>query len=543
MFSQKNYFITTELPQVNNEPHIGDIISSVLSGDIYARYRKAQGYNVVHLCGTNDYGSATTIKTKIEELTHEQICDKYHDKHKNIYDWFNIQFDIWGRTATKEHAPITQEFFLQLYKNGYIEEKELVQLYCKKCNVFLTDRYVKGICYHDNCKNKNSIANGHQCDICHNIIDAEKLINPYCFVCKNDLQASVSKHLFLKLSCLSNNIKNYLETKANINSQILEIVKIWLNNKPISKCITTDLDWGIPIPQGIDNFLDGYKNKVFNVWFDALFGHYSILAKEMPQWREYLASDNLEWVSVQTKDNLLFHTIYFIGSVLGSKLAYPLIDQIYCTEHLLSFGKKITKRENIGLFGNNITELSNKLGINEDYWRFYLVKIRPETHDRSFCLADFVSTIKTDLINNIGNFIHECFSLTTKYCNNKTPIVNKDNLKKYVSKYETMMNEFRFCDALRLCLELGTEGNNYIRIEQPCIKAKYNMENANKIIGRANTICWLLLKLLVPFIPRTANNILSHIKYMHNSFEFNGQIDLPFKRVDLDEIEAIIHKK
>ena len=208
---KKKIFITSALPYVNNVPHLGNIIGCVLSGDIYARYKRQNSDNdVIYLCGTDEYGSTTTIKAKQEGLSCREICDKYHKLHKEIYDWFNIEFDIWGRTTTDEQTEITHEIFLNLYKNGHIEEREIVQKYCDKCQIFLADRYIKGICYHNECLKLNNIANGDQCDFCQKIIDINLLIKPFCYLCGTTPINKKSNHLFLKLSGLTNEITNYL---------------------------------------------------------------------------------------------------------------------------------------------------------------------------------------------------------------------------------------------------------------------------------------------------------------------------------------------
>ncbi|XWV25686.1 methionyl-tRNA synthetase [Tupanvirus soda lake] len=537
----KNILITSALPYVNNVPHLGNIIGSTLSGDIYARYKRIQGHNVIYLCGTDEYGSTTTIKAKQEGISCRELCDKYHDLHKKIYDWFNIKFDIWGRTSTKQQTIITQEIFTELYRNGFIEEKQIIQLHCDNCDMFLADRYVKGICYHEECKGNNVIANGDQCDICQKLIDVNKLINPFCYICKNTPKPKETEHLFLALDKLTEDITDYLENKTKLSPHILSIAKSWLKMGLTSRCITRDLSWGTPVPKGIDSVLDKYQNKVFYVWFDAPFGYYSILANGMAGWKEWL--NNAEWISTQAKDNIPFHTIVFPGSILGSKLPYPLISQICGTDYLLYEGKKFSKSEGVGLFGSDVIELSNKFGINEDYWRFYLIKIRPETQDSSFSLSDFVSTIKTDLINNIGNFINRCVSLTKKYCNNKTIIINKEEYESQINTYDHLMDEFRFRDALKLCLELSSTGNLHIQTNQPWVIAKSNLLDAAKIIGKANTICWILLRLLTPFIPRTIEKLFESITCDSNTFEINGGFELPFKEIKLTDVKEFLENK
>jgi methionyl-tRNA synthetase len=535
--NKNKIFITSALPYVNASPHLGNIISSTLSGDIYARFKRSKGHEVIYLCGTDEYGSATTVKAKIEDVNCQELCDIYHLLHKQVYDWFNIQFDVWGRTTTELQTKITHEIFLQLYGNGLIEEKTITQLYCDKCQMFLPDRYVRGQCYYMECIEKNVITNGDQCDQCQKLIDVNKLINPFCYICRSLPKPKETTHLFLKLQELATNLDEYLSNYAQFKPNIMSIANSWLKNGLISRCITRDLNWGTAIPVGIDDFLDKYKNKVFYVWFDAPFGYYSILANNYPKWREWLLSPNLEWIATQGKDNVPFHTIFFPASILGSQLPYPLINKICGTEYLLYEGKKFCKGEGIGIFGTDAIEISNRLGINEDYWRFYLVKIRPETQDSSFSLEDFASTIKADLINNIGNFINRCASLSSKYCDNNTLIISDKEYEEIIVRYEKLMDDFKFRDALKLCLNLSSKGNNLITLEQPWVMAKADIDKAIQTISKANTICWILLKLLLPFIPKTVEKVMSSINCDGTTFEIKNKIDLLFKKIDYDQLK------
>lgn len=539
-------FITSSLPYVNSTPHLGNLIGSTLSGDVLARYKRSRGFEVIYLCGTDEYGSATTIKARQENISCQDICDKYHVIHKKIYDWFNIKFDIWGRTSTKSQTMITHEIFSELYKNGYIDEKILAQMYCIHCKLFLADRYVKGECYNSECLGKNNISNGDQCDFCQSIIDVNKLINPFCSLCNKTPVLTDTKHLFLKLDSLSSNVINYLETGANFKPSILSITKNWLSKGLTPRCITRDLEWGTPVPI-IGPALCPYALKVFYVWFDAPFGYYSILAENMPNWKAWLCDPKLEWISTQAKDNVPFHTIFFPASILGSKLNYPLINQICGTDYLLFEGKKFSKSNSIGLFGDQVMEISKKLDINEDYWRFYLIKIRPETQDSSFNLKEFVSVINADLASNIGNFVNRCVALTKNHSSCKSVSLYDDvKLGHYVKDYVSFMDNFKFRDALNTCLELSDYGNQCLQTSSPWSVARSNITEAQNSISKINIICWVLLNLLAPFIPGSVERIFQCFKsnavFDHLSFGFMVDISLgdnfvlPFQKIKYDDL-------
>ncbi|ARF09753.1 methionyl-tRNA synthetase [Indivirus ILV1] len=554
----KRILVTSALPYCNNIPHLGNIIGSTLSADVYSRFKRLQGANVLYVCGTDCYGTTTEVKAEQEKLSCEEICHKYSILHKQVYDWFNIQFDVWGQTNTLEQTEITHEIFLELYKNGYISEKTITQMYCPKCEKFLADRYLKGICYHLDCNGKNNITNGDQCDSCQKMIDVEKLINPYCYMCKTTPYLKETDHLYLNLDILESKIKEYIfdSKKVKLNDNAISITKTWLDNKLEPRCITRDLKWGTPVPIYNNN----PKNKVFYVWFDAPFGYYSIIKRglENHNYKEWLEDDgNIEWVLAMGKDNIAFHTIFFPGSILGSGLSLPKPNKLCTTDYLNYEGQKFSKSNNIGIFGDQVANISHELGITEDYWRFYLLKIRPESHDTSFDWNEFISTCNSDLVNNIGNYINRCVSMTFKYLNGQCEYVPNEyviKVSEYISEYNQQFEEFRFIKAVNQCINLGTYGNQYLQMQTPWYLAKNLVENKEKlshILGSANMICYHLIKLLLPFIPNTAQKLLKLFNFINqdNLLNNNSTIilnnsnyDLPFKPLDKDTVKEILSR-
>ncbi len=550
------YFITSSLPYTNNVPHLGNLIGSTLSGDIYARFQRARGFETIYLCGTDDYGTTTASKAKQNGKSCQEICAEFHLLHKKIYDWFNIKFDVWGKTSTTNQTKITHEIFEGLMTNGFIEKRDMIQFYCKICDKNLVDRFVKGYCYHPKCLDHKILSNGDQCDFCQQLIDVSKLGDPFCNLCGDkNIQQIKSKHLFLKLDEMGPEIDAYL-SKSNFPSNIASITNSWLNKGLNSRCITRDIEWGTPLPKSVVESDKEFENKVFYVWFDAPFGYYSILAEKMPDWREWLTSPNLKWVSTQAKDNIPFHTIMFPACVVGSEVKLPLIDSICGTEYLMFEGKKFSKSEGIGLFGDQVMKISEKLQINEDYWRFYLCKIRPETHDSNFSMADFVDTVSADLVNNIGNFMNRCLSFSLKNLNGSTSVKLRDpvkiKLQYFVKKYFEQMELFKFSNAVKTCLDLASFGNEYLQMEKPWELIKTYPEFVPSIVGNANIICYVLMQLLSPFIPGTISRmkeyVTSNISVFtdHNfenstySVEIVENYPLPFKKINLNDISSLI---
>lgn len=268
----KNILITSALPYVNNIPHLGNIIGCVLSADVYSRFCRLINYNSIYICGTDEYGTATEIKARQEKLTPKQICDKYNEIHQQIYKWFDIDFDYFGRTSTESQTKIAQDIFMNLHKNDMLEEQTMVQIWCENCSMFLSDRYVNGTCplcqYED--------ANGDQCDKCGKLLNPVELVEPKCALCSHSPENKNSKHLFLKLGKLQPELEEFIgskEVEGDWGNNTKTITHTWLKQGLKSRCITRDLKWGTQVP------LEEYKDKVFYVWFDAPIGYISITAE------------------------------------------------------------------------------------------------------------------------------------------------------------------------------------------------------------------------------------------------------------------------
>ncbi|OXA51922.1 Methionine--tRNA ligase, cytoplasmic [Folsomia candida] len=349
---QKNYFITSALPYVNNVPHLGTIIGCVLSADVFARYCRIRGRNTLYICGTDEYGTATETKALEENLTPQQICDKYHKLHKEIYDWFDISFDYFGRTTTKEQTEVGQEIFLKLWNNGFLKEMVVQQLFCNPCKRFLSDRFVEGTCpacaYED--------ARGDQCDKCGRLTNSIELKNPRCKVCgSKDVTTKNSDQVFLDLPKLEEKVG--LEEWLNRSSEewtsnARHIAKSWIREGLKERCITRDLKWGTPVP------IEKYKDKVFYVWFDAPIGYISMTkCYTKDYWKAWWMNPDpeidIEYYQFMAKDNVPFHSILFPASLRGTKDPWTLVRHIMATEYLNYEDGKFSKSRGVGVFGND----------------------------------------------------------------------------------------------------------------------------------------------------------------------------------------------
>ena len=464
---QRNVLITSALPYVNNVPHLGNLIGSTLSSDVFARYSRLRGWNTLFLCGTDEYGTATETKAIKEGVTPQEICDKYNEIHSNVYKWFNVSFDYFGRTTTQEQTQISQDIFWKVYNNGYIIEDEIQQLFCVGCQRFLADRFVTGICpfctYPD--------ARGDQCDDCGKLINATELKQPKCALCSGNPELRTTKHLFLDLPKLQPKIESWLEDlvekQGNDWSQNAKgIANSWLKEGLKPRCITRDLKWGTPVP------LQGYENKVFYVWYDAPIGYPSITAHHNPNWEKWWKNPKeVELFQFMGKDNVPFHSIIFPACELATGDNWTIIRHLYATEYLNYEDDKFSKSRGVGVFGDD----AKHTAIPSDIWRFYLVFIRPESQDSTFSWNDLLVKNNTELLNNLGNFINRCLVFVSKNFDGVIPELKLNQADKEllvqvnneINNYIECLDKVKLREGIRIILNISRLGNHHIQENKP----------------------------------------------------------------------------
>lgn len=517
---KEKYFITCALPYVNNEPHLGNVAGNILPGHAYAEWLKKCGNDVLFLCGTDEYGTATEVKAQKEGLTCEEICAKFRPKHKNLYKWFNVKFDVFGKTTTETQTELTHEIFLKLYEKKYIVEKTCVQLYCNACQKFVCDRFINGKCYHIGC---NGVTTGDQCDLCCKLIEPDKLIEKWCSVCKSEVVEKESKHLYFTIDNFRGELENYfLNNEIKYISQSAKtITKNWLSEKLLDRSVTRDLKWGTPMVEKED--LIEYKNKVFYVWFDAPIGYLSILKHARPNdWKEWLQPGG-NWVQFMAKDNVPFHSVIFPATLIGSNFQNGMkVTHLAASEYLLFNDTKFSKSNNIGIFGNQVIEISEKLEIDADYWRYYLLKIRPETSDSNFTYEDFEIIIKGELVSKFGNLVQRVVKLKDQIYFDKFIFnydftfdqENNDRLKELIKTFDEYMNAFEqinFHEVIRIVNKIAEFGNKWLKIDEPWVHNKLNREDNEWRLSNTMFVVYLLAELLSPIMPVKSEKILSYI--------------------------------
>ncbi|XP_072021242.1 methionine--tRNA ligase, cytoplasmic-like isoform X2 [Amphiura filiformis] len=503
-----NILITSALPYVNNVPHLGNIIGCVLSADVFSRFCRLRNYNVLYVCGTDEYGTATETKAVEEGVTPQEICAKYFELHKKVYEWFDIDFDHFGRTTTPQQTEIAQDIFWRLHKNNYTTEDTVQQLLCQRCNRYLADRFVEGICPLCNYED----ARGDQCDKCGKLIVATELKKPRCKVCGDSPIIKQSTHLFLDLPALLPQIEAFVKKSSSegdwtANSKL--IASTWIRDGLKPRCITRDLKWGTPVP------LEGYTDKVFYVWFDAPIGYISITACYSKDWEKWWKNpQQVQMYNFMAKDNVPFHSIVFPGSLIGATDNYTLVNHLIATEYLNYEDGKFSKSRGVGVFGDQAKET----GIPADIWRFYLLYVRPENQDSSFSWSDFVLKNNSELLNNLGNFINRALTFMEKNFGGVVPemvLVPEDEkllaeVTRELQEYIKYLDKVKIRDALRCILNISRLGNQHIQANKPWVLVKgsdADKTRAGTVIGVCVNISCLLSVMLQPYMPQTSKII------------------------------------
>ena len=489
---EKNILITSALPYVNNEPHLGNIIGCVLSADVFSRYCRLSNQNSIYICGTDEYGTATETKALKEKCTPKDLCDKFHALHAKIYEWFDIDFDIFGRTSTPVHSEITQDFFLKLSENGYIKKEKVEQYKCFDCNLFLADRYVVGTCHNSPCTYEQ--AKGDQCDLCGKLCEPTKLINPKCSICLATPKLTDSWHCFIDLPLIEPQLKDWMDKAKNEWSyNSVKTSESFIKDGLRPRCITRDLKWGVKVPTNDQDLQD----KVFYVWFDAPIGYLSITYCLMgDKWELWWKDpENVKLYQFMGKDNVTFHTIIFPSSQIGTKDNYTKVNHLSTTEYLNYEGTKFSKTNEVGVFGYHAQET----GIPSEIWRYYLLSIRPETGDTDFFWDKFAEKTNSELNNNLGNYCHRVLSFLNGKFNGQIPLKalsgNELAIKltqadeEFIGKLSHLFKIFielsekvKIRESLEHVMKISSEANLYLQSNAPWDFFKTDIERCKVIM-------------------------------------------------------------
>lgn len=515
--------VTSALPYANGPVHIGHLAGVYIPADIYVRYLRLKGEEVIHVGGSDEHGVPITIRAKKEGVTPQDIVDKYHGIIKKSFQEFGITFDIYSRTSSEIHKETASDFFLKLYNKGEFEEKTSEQYYDPEAKMFLADRYIMGECPH--CGNPN--AYGDQCESCGTSLSPNDLKNPKSTITGKTPILKETKHWYLPLDKHEAWLKQWIledhkEWKSNVYGQC----KSWLDMGLQPRAVSRDLDWGVPIP------LEGAEGKVLYVWFDAPIGYISNTKELLPDsWEKWWKSEDTKLVHFIGKDNIVFHCIVF-PAMLKAEGSYILPENVPANEFLNLEGDKISTSRNWAVW---LHEYLEEFPGQQDVLRYVLTANAPETKDNDFTWKDFQARNNNELVAILGNFINRALVLTQKYFDGKVPTrheltdYDKETLAEFADvkqNVEKYLENYRFRDALKEAMNLARIGNKYLADTEPWKTAKTDMPRTETILNIALQITANLAIAFEPFLPFSAQKIKEFLNIEHLEWNQLGRTDL-----------------
>jgi methionyl-tRNA synthetase len=522
MKKYKRYLITSALPYANGPLHIGHLAGVYVPSDIYTRYLRMKGEDVISICGSDEHGVPITLKARNEGVTPQEIVDRYHAINKKAFGDFGIAFDIYSRTSNKIHYETASDFFLKLYNKGEFIEKSSEQYYDEEAGCFLADRYIMGTCPH--CGNEN--AYGDQCEKCGTSLSPSDLINPHSTVSGSKPVLKETLHWYLPLDKYEPWLKKWIledhkEWKTNVYGQC----KSWLDQGLQPRAVSRDLDWGIPVP------VKNAKGKVLYVWFDAPIGYISATRELTPDWEKYWKDKETKMVHFIGKDNIVFHCIIF-PAMLNAEGSYILPDNVPANEFLNLENDKISTSRNWAVW---LHEYLIDFPGKQDVLRYSLCASAPETKDNDFTWKEFQARNNNELVAILGNFINRALVLTNNFYEGKVPVRGKtDNNDENVLKemtqirlnVETSLESYRFREALREAMNLARLGNKYLADAEPWKVVKTDPERVKTIMNIALQITSNLTIILEPFLPFSMEKLRGWLNLDKMSWNDAGKTDL-----------------
>lgn len=500
----KRNLVTCALPYANGPVHIGHLAGVYVPADIYVRYLRMKGEDVLFVCGSDEHGVPITIKAKKEGVTPQDIVDRYHALIKSSFAGLGINFDIYSRTSSKVHAQMASDFFRKLYEDGKFIVKESEQYYDEQAKTFLADRYITGTC--PRCGSEG--AYGDQCEKCGATLSPDELINPKSALSGSALVKKATKHWYLPLDEYEKWLGEWIldghkEWKTNVYGQC----KSWIDGGLQPRAVSRDLDWGVPVP------VEGAEGKVLYVWFDAPIGYVSNTKELLPQtWEKWWKSQDTKLVHFIGKDNIVFHCIVF-PSMLKAHGGYILPDNVPANEFLNLEGDKISTSRGWAVWLNEyLQELPGK----EDVLRYVLCANAPETKDNDFSWKDFQTRNNSELVAIFGNFVNRAIVLTHKYFGGRVPADLKPEaidaetlaqIPQIVSEIEENISSYKFREALKAAMNLARLGNKYLTDTEPWKVAKNDLDRTASILNVSLQICAALGIVFEPFLPFSAEKL------------------------------------
>ena len=531
--------VTSALPYANGPVHIGHLAGVYVPADIYVRYLRLKGEDVLFIGGSDEHGVPITIKAKKEGVTPQDIVDRYHNIIKDSFKEFGISFDIYSRTSGPVHHEVASDFFKKLYEKGEFIEKESEQYYDEEAKQFLADRYITGECPHCHADG----AYGDQCEKCGTSLSPLDLINPKSAISGSKPVLKSTKHWYLPLDKHEGWLREWIledhkEWRPNVYGQC----KSWLDMGLQPRAVSRDLDWGIPVP------VEGAEGKVLYVWFDAPIGYISNTKELLPDtWEKWWKAEDTRLVHFIGKDNIVFHCIVF-PAMLKAEGSYILPDNVPSNEFLNLEGDKISTSRNWAVWLHEyLVDFKGK----QDVLRYVLTANAPETKDNDFTWKDFQARNNSELVAIYGNFVNRTLVLTHKYFEGKVPVrgeltdYDKETLKEFSDiklEVEKLLDNFKFRDAQKEAMNLARIGNKYLADTEPWKLAKTDMERVGTILNIALQITANLAIAFEPFLPFSSAKLRDMLKLSSWSWSELGSIDLLATGAEISPAELLFEK-
>ncbi|MFF4270438.1 methionine--tRNA ligase [Streptomyces sp. NPDC001536] len=507
------HLITSALPYINGIKHLGNMVGSMLPADVYSRYLRQRGHEVLYICATDEHGTPAELAAKEAGLSVAEFCAQAHDAQKAVYDGFALAFDYFGRSSSEQNVEITQHFARRLNENGFIEERAIRQVYSPTDGRFLPDRYVEGTCPH--CGYDK--ARGDQCENCTRVLDPTDLINPRSAISgSTDLEVRETKHLFLLQSKLQHEVEEWVSRhEAEWPQLASSIARKWLTEGLHDRAITRDLDWGVPVPADTWPELAA-EGKVFYVWFDAPIEYigatkeWSDLDPENRDWKSwwYDVDADVRYTEFMAKDNVPFHTVMFPATELGVREPWKKVDYVKAFNWLTYYGGKFSTSQKRGVFTDQALDI-----LPADYWRYFLIANAPESDDSSFTWEHFTATVNKDLADTLGNFVNRVLSFSKKRFGEEVPAGGEpgeaetklgEQIAELLAEYENQMEALQFRKAAAALRALWSAGNSYLEEKAPWLEIKTDPEAAALTLRTAMNLIHLYSVVSEPFIPASS---------------------------------------
>ena len=513
--------ITSAIPYINGIKHLGNLVGSQLPADLYARYNRLRGNEVMFICATDEHGTPAELAAAKVNKPIEQFCAEMYKIQKQLSDGFNLSFDHFGRSSSDENKKLTQYFAGQLNKNGLIKEVNEKQIFSKMDKRFLPDRYIEGTCPACNYEN----ARGDQCENCTKQLNPTDLLEPRSAISgSKDLEIRETTHLYLQQSKLKNDLDKWIKSKKDWPILTTSIAQKWLHDGEglQDRGITRDLDWGVPVKNGEEDW-PGMEKKVFYVWFDAPIEYIAATAELTNSqnlgneawerwWRTDKGADDVYYVQFMGKDNVPFHTLSFPSTLMGSGEPWKLVDYIKSFNYLNYDGGQFSTSQGRGIFMDQALDI-----LPSDYWRWWLLTHVPENSDSEFTWDNFQLSINKDLADVLGNFV----SRVTKFCRSKfgeevpetsgfrnIEIELIDELQTRINKYQTFLETLEIRKASSELRKIWVLGNEYLQKTEPWAIYKFEPKTSGMIINLSINLIRLYAILSEPFIPDTSQKIM-----------------------------------